>query len=137
VNRPDQKDYYETLGLDETASPDEIKTAYRNLVFQYHPDKTGNDPVATEKMQEVNEAYDVLGNHEKKREYDYLRSHHVVGYNMYSQSQTYAEGQGTSAGSGIERIFEEFANGKDLYDKVRKPSLWERIKKSFSRWSAG
>lgn len=61
------KDYYEILGIPKTATEDEIKRAYRKLAHQYHPDKNGGDD---KKFKEINEAYQVLGNKEKKEQYD-------------------------------------------------------------------
>ncbi|TSC73129.1 MAG: molecular chaperone DnaJ [Parcubacteria group bacterium Gr01-1014_38] len=61
------KDYYHTLGVERSASADEVKRAYRKLALQYHPDKpTGNE----EKFKEINEAYQVLGDSEKRAQYD-------------------------------------------------------------------
>ncbi|HEY8363335.1 MAG TPA: DnaJ C-terminal domain-containing protein [Tissierellaceae bacterium] len=64
------KDYYKILGVDKTASQEEIKRAYRNLVKKYHPDLNPNDPKAQEKLKEINEAYEVLGDEEKRKRYD-------------------------------------------------------------------
>jgi molecular chaperone DnaJ len=63
------KDYYKILGVSKDASLDEIKKAYRRLAHQYHPDKGGNE----EKFKEINEAYQVLSNEEKRRQYDAMR----------------------------------------------------------------
>ncbi len=61
------KDYYEILGVPKGASEDEIKRAYRKLAHQHHPDKSGGDD---KKFKEINEAYQVLGNKEKRAQYD-------------------------------------------------------------------
>jgi curved DNA-binding protein len=68
------KDYYQTLGVARTASQDEIRTAFRKLARQYHPDvsKDKNKKAAEEKFKEVNEAYEVLGDAEKRKKYDQL-----------------------------------------------------------------
>src|SRR5215207_4105188 len=62
-------DYYGTLGVDKKASQDDIKKAYRKLARQYHPD-TNKEPGAEERFKEVSEAYDVLGDPEKRKKYD-------------------------------------------------------------------
>lgn len=64
------KNYYEVLGISKTASSDEIKKAYRNLAFKYHPDRNSGDKVAEEKFKEINEAYDVLSDEKKRADYD-------------------------------------------------------------------
>ncbi len=63
-------DHYKTLGLDRNATADDIKKAYRKLAVKYHPDKTGNDPDLESRFKEVNEAYEVLSDTEKKAKYD-------------------------------------------------------------------
>jgi DnaJ-class molecular chaperone len=60
------KNYYDTLGVSETASDNEIKSAFRKLAAQHHPDKGGSET----KFKEINEAYDTLKNTEKRQEYD-------------------------------------------------------------------
>jgi len=66
-----KRDYYEVLGVPRTASADEIKTAYRKLARQYHPDVAKENPkVAEEKFKEVSEAYEVLATPETRHRYD-------------------------------------------------------------------
>src|SRR5687767_11996478 len=65
-----KRDYYEILGLPRGASADEIKKAHRRLVRQYHPDANKNNPQAEEKFKEVQEAYDVLSDPQKRANYD-------------------------------------------------------------------
>src|ERR1044072_3187945 len=62
-------DYYKTLGVDRKASQEEIKKAYRKLARQYHPD-TNKDAGAEERFKQISEAYDVLGDPEKRKKYD-------------------------------------------------------------------
>src|SRR5687768_16766331 len=63
-------DYYETLGVGRQASADELKAAYRKLAIKYHPDKNQGDKQTAEKFKEMNEAYSVLSNEEKRKLYD-------------------------------------------------------------------
>src|SRR5688572_16167768 len=66
------KDYYKILGVSKTASDDEIRKAFRKLARQYHPDVAGNKAGAEDKFKEINEAYEVLSDPEKRRKYDHL-----------------------------------------------------------------
>lgn len=66
------KDYYRTLGVSRSASDDEIKKAYRNLALKYHPDRNPDNPGAEEKFKEINEAYQVLSDSQKRAHYDHL-----------------------------------------------------------------
>jgi DnaJ-class molecular chaperone len=70
---PEYKDYYKTLGVARTASEKEIKSAYRRLARQYHPD-VNKDPKATDRFKLINEAYEVLSDPKKRTKYDQLGS---------------------------------------------------------------
>jgi molecular chaperone DnaJ len=63
-------DYYKTLGVDKKATPEEIKKAYRKLARAYHPDRNPDDKQAEERFKEISQAHDVLGDPEKRKQYD-------------------------------------------------------------------
>ncbi|HMK49151.1 MAG TPA: DnaJ domain-containing protein [Thermodesulfovibrionales bacterium] len=111
-----EKDYYETLGVETQADSELIKKTYRKLAFRYHPDRTGNDPVATQKMKEINEAYATLSDPVKRKEYDSLRS--AYGPSAYGRfRQSYSE-EDLFRGSDINQVFEEFAR---MFSGFRRP----------------
>ena len=66
----EKRDYYEVLGIDRNASEDEIKAAYRKLAIKYHPDRNPGNKEAEEKFKEAAEAYEVLHDADKRRQYD-------------------------------------------------------------------
>jgi len=70
----DYKDYYKILGVERKASADDIRKAYRKLALKYHPDRNPGDKAAEDRIKEVNEAYQVLGDSEKRARYDQLGS---------------------------------------------------------------
>src|SRR3954447_15097229 len=66
------RDYYETLGVAKTATEDEIRSAFRKLARKYHPDVAKDKKTAEEKFKQINEAYEVLSDSEKRKKYDQL-----------------------------------------------------------------
>jgi molecular chaperone DnaJ len=77
------KNYYEILGVDKTASIDEIKKNYKRLVLQYHPDRNPDNKESEEKFKEVAEAYGVLSDIEKRKKYDFEQSMGSQGFNPF------------------------------------------------------
>jgi DnaJ-class molecular chaperone len=105
-------DYYQILEVDQSASPKQIKDAYRKLAFKYHPDRNSKNPAAAEKMKGLNEAYAVLSDPVKRREYDTLKQHY--GSSAYGQfRQNYSE-QDIFSGSDINQILEQMARAFGL-----------------------
>ena len=84
ASRPD---YYKTLGVDKKATPEEIKKAYRKLARKYHPDTNPDDKEAEERFKEISQAHDVLGDPDKRKQYD-------------SGSGAFASGGGPGGGFG-------------------------------------
>ena len=76
-----KRDYYDVLGVDKSASADQIKSAYRKLAVKHHPDKNKGDKAAEEKFKEASEAYHVLSNSERKQNYDNFG--HVQNYRSF------------------------------------------------------
>ena len=76
------KDYYEILGVERKAGADDIKAAYRKMARKYHPDANKNDPKAEERIKEINEAYEVLKDPEKRSRYDQLGANWKSGDNF-------------------------------------------------------
>jgi molecular chaperone DnaJ len=96
-----KRDYYEVLDISQTATPEEIKKAYRKKALQYHPDKNPGDKAAEEKFKEAAEAYEVLGNEDKRRRYDQF-GHAGVGSS--------AGGSNFGDGMTMEDIFSQFGD---------------------------
>src|SRR5579862_7324344 len=67
------KDYYAVLGVSASATQDEIKKQYRKLAAKHHPDKNQSDPKAADRFKEISEAYQVIGDAEKRKQYDQMR----------------------------------------------------------------
>jgi DnaJ-class molecular chaperone len=88
----DFKDYYATLGVPKTASEKEVKQAFRKLARKYHPDVNPGDKTAESKFKEINEAYEVIGDPDKRRKYDELGSN----WKMYEQAQRAGGGAGAA-----------------------------------------
>ena len=94
-----KKDYYDLLGVSRDADPGALKSAYRKLAMQYHPDKNPGDGEAEKKFKEISEAYEILSNDEKRQAYD------TYGHEAFSQ-----------AGSGFSDGFSGFGSFSDIFE---------------------
>ena len=94
-----KRDYYEVLGVEKTASVEEIKKAYRKKAIQYHPDKNPGDKQAEENFKEAAEAYDVLSDPQKRQRYDQFGHAGVGGA---------SQGGGFGGGMSMDDIFSQF-----------------------------
>lgn len=93
----DFKDYYKILGVEKSATKDEISKAFRKLALKYHPDKNPNNKAAEEKFKEITEAHEVLSDPEKRKKYDALGAN----WNRYQTS-----------GGGFEDFFSQYGGGR-------------------------
>ena len=91
------KDFYQVLGVPDSASQDDIKKAYRRLAKRYHPDANPNDPAAAERFKEVSEAHTVLADADKRKQYDRMRK-----LGAFDAAARGGAGRGTRGPSGVE-----------------------------------
>ncbi len=99
-------DYYKTLGVDKTASADEIKKAYRKLAMKLHPDQNKDDPKAEEQFKKINEAYDILKDEQKRAAFDQYGSAAFDG-SMGGGGMGGHHGSGMGGAGGFSDIFED------------------------------
>jgi len=104
------KDYYAVLGVPASATQDEIKKQYRKLAAKHHPDKNPNDPKAAERFKEISEAYQVLGDADKRKHYDQMRQLGAFG-GFGGGARGGGPFGGTSTGGGPNVRFEDFDIG--------------------------
>ena len=97
-----EKDYYKALGVAKTAKPAEIKAAYRKLARKYHPDANKGDASAEERFKEISEAYSVLSDEKRRKEYDEARSLFGGGFRVPTGQRP---GQGGFGGFDLGDIF--------------------------------
>lgn len=106
---PNNKDYYGILGVSKSASQDEIKSAYRKLAKQYHPDLHPGDEACAQKFKEINEAYEVLGDENKRSNYDqYGTADSNAGFGGFGGGNPFGSGNPFGGSfSGFGDIFED------------------------------
>lgn len=125
------RDYYSILGVSKTATENELKKSFRKLAVKYHPDKNPGDKKAEEKFKEINEAYEVLSDPEKRKKYDRFGEN----WNKVDESQ-FAGGQARPGGPGGQRyqyyegdasdLFGEGADYSDLFSSFFKGNAGSR-----------
>ena len=109
------QDYYKTLGVDRKASDAEIKTAYRKLARKFHPDVNPNTKEAETKFKQINEAYQVISDPEKRKKYDELGADWEHGVSQEEMMRRYAQQRSAAGGGGRGADF-EFGGGGDFSD---------------------
>lgn len=124
--------YYEDLGVDKSATADEIKKAYRTMAFKYHPDRNPGDKVAEEKFKQINTAYEVLSDETKRRNYDLTGQ---TDYSSQNNSGPYGAGGYYGNPFGNDDTFWQWFNGntqKNTYDDY---SDYSNEEKKYSYWN--
>lgn len=111
-----RKDYYAILEVSETATEEELRKAYRRLALQYHPDKNRGDRKAEERFKEISEAYAVLMDQQKRRQYDFSR-----------QPQSASGGSTSGFGYSQKEIF------RDLFANPDLSSIFQEMNREFSK----
>jgi curved DNA-binding protein len=111
------KDYYKILGVDKKASQDEIKKAYRKLAVKYHPDKNQGNKEAEERFKEIGEAYEVLGDVEKRKKYDALGANwkNFQSGQAYSGGNPFANFNFGNGGTYVEVDMDDFMSGNSQF----------------------
>lgn len=116
------KDYYQILGVPRNATEDDIKKAYRKLAMQYHPDRNQDkEQWANEKFKEINEAYGVLGNPDKRKQYDQFGTAGNIGdiFGSHTTQTTFEDLMQDFGGAGLgfdflDNIFGDFLRGRNF-----------------------
>lgn len=115
------KDYYNTLGVPENASKEEIKKSFRTLAKQYHPDRNQGDKKAEQHFKEISEAYDVLGDDKKRQQYDMMRKYGAFGGGAGFDPRTAGAGGFDFSQAGQSFRFEDlggFGTFADIFSSI-------------------
>src|SRR5512136_2221158 len=118
------RDYYEVLGVKKTATEAELKKAYRKLAMKYHPDRNKGEKAAEDKFKEINEAYAVLSDAEKRKQYDMFGADGF--HRRYSQDDIFR-------GTDFSSIFSEMGFGGDIFEQLFGSAGKQRRGSGFSR----
>ena len=116
-------DYYSILGVGKTATEAEIKSAYRKLAREWHPDVAKDKPNAAEKFKEINEAYQVLGDKEKRKQYDQFGSSAFNKGGGFNQNGAYGAGGFNPFGGG----FQWSTGGSGEYENIDPFDIFEQV----------
>lgn len=131
------QDYYQILGVQKDDDAARLKEAYREMALKYHPDRNADNPAHAEKMKAINEAYAVLSNTEKRREYDALKNQ--FGSSAYSHFRNSYSDQDIFNGSDVHQVFEEMARafGVRGFDEIFKGIYGQQGFRTFQRRGPG
>ena len=111
----DVKDYYKILGVEKTATSEQLKKAYRKLAVKYHPDKNPDNKTAEDKFKEINEAYEVLGDEEKRKKYDQFGENYKYYEQHGGRPEDYDWSQFGGGGGQGRRYSYEGGNAEDMF----------------------